>query len=122
MTYHGLSKKPLGLTCPCGKKKSSVFFELCWGCQKRKNLKTKRLAAKSERARRKNDLALEKCTKLPAKNRKKSKIIDALLAGVPSSSLLKQTPATPSPGKKPKTIRYQSLEKALLLKKLESFD
>lgn len=111
MSYHGLTNKNFGKNCPCGKQKSSVFFELCWNCQKFKNKKLKKLSRISNKNRIRNENALKKMTKLPAKNRKKSKIIDALMNGVSPQK---------TEAKKPKTIRYESLERKLLLKELES--
>jgi hypothetical protein len=85
------------LICQCGARKKSVQFKLCWKCECKAIKQMKKMLAPAGK---------EKERKLPAKNRKKSKIIDALMAGLPLPK------PVPSP-EKPKTIRYQSLESAL---------
>jgi len=75
--------------------------------------KAKRMAKRTKDGwGRKQQEKAAKASILPAKNRRKSKIIDSLMGKPPSSK--------PEP-KKPKTIRHQSLDSAILNKKLEEF-
>lgn len=92
------------LICHCGRKKSSVHFDLCWRCECRAR-KSEKNKARSER---------EKGPRLPAKNQKKSKIVNALMAGLPLPK--------PEP-KKPKTILRsdERLRVAILLADLKKF-
>lgn len=112
--------------CPrCNRRKSARFI-LCRQCEflrVKEAKKLAKLARKSQRALARNEKALKKMTKLPAKNRKKSAIVEALLSGSTAESLLEQRKSRPAT-EGPKTVRYQSLENALraqLLRKLEEF-
>ena len=91
------------LVCSCGARKKSVQFRLCWKCECKAIKQKKKIIIETPKKKKKG---------LPAKNRKKSKIIDSLMSGIPLQK--------PEP-KKPKTIRYESLDRKLLNKNLEDF-
>lgn len=98
---------PKSFLCPvCGSKKE-LKFKHCFKCfNKSKKFKKEKALEKGREAhlKRKREAA-----KLPAKNRKKSEIIESFLKEQKLEELEK------------KSIRYESLERKLLLKELESF-
>lgn len=100
--------------CPLCKSFKQEKYKFCMSCWKKgkKFIRDTSLG----KAKKEYESRCERAKRLPAKNRIKSAIIDSIM-----SPAKKDVARTKEQAQRTKTILYESLDKALLLKKLEEF-